>query len=280
MNNLKFGIEVETKIPALSEINVGRYHAGNPIPDSQIEGFNGRQWKAERDGSIQVAPGEQACEFVSPILSGRAGVINAINAIRKMKETFGAKVNASCGIHVTVEFNGDSAALARLVNLVGNFEAAFYAVTGTKNRQNGRYCKPLKSYGTAEVATRAARMDRYHVLNLTHIANGSSRVEFRCFAGSLNTLKIVGYIMMCLAVVEVALNSKIRPFDAQTTAKPGKGFGQSEVERFFGTMNWIGVSNFADAKGNVYESLEDTSLPCRKSVRKTLIEMAQKYDAA
>ena len=275
MNSIKFGIEIETHIPALSPISVGRYHAGDLCPQLPMSA-GGKLWKCERDGSIDYPAGRQAAELVSPVLQGTDGVRNVVKAVAKLKE-LDAKVNESCGIHVTVEWNGDQAALARLIHLVGNFETAFYGSTGTKKRENGRYCKKLKTYGTPELARSAASRDRYHVLNLTHVANGQNRVEFRCFSSSLNTGKIVGWIMMCLAVTEVALNGKIRPFDH---SQPNETATEA-VERFLKTMCWTGGvgKNHDRAKGNVY-TLEKTTegLPSRKFVHNELRRMAAKYD--
>ena len=63
--------------------------------------FNGNHWKAERDGSIRVKPGRVACEFVSPILKGGAGVEHLLQFV-EWANAIGANVNASCGCHITV----------------------------------------------------------------------------------------------------------------------------------------------------------------------------------
>jgi hypothetical protein len=275
MRNLKFGIEIETHIPSLSPVSVGRYHAGDLCPQLPVSA-DGKLWKCERDGSINCPAGRQPAEFVSPILSGTEGVQNVVAAVGKLKE-LDAKINESCGVHVTVEWTGDQAALARLIHLVANFETAFYGSTGTKNRENGRYCRKIKQYGSAEgvrLAAADAYRGRYHILNLTHVANGGNRVEFRCFSASLNSAKILGWIQMCLAAVEVALDGRIRPFNhsEEETAT-------ESLKRFFATMRWIGKDKTV-ARGNFHPEGTYEGLPTRRFMRSELLRMAAKYDAA
>jgi hypothetical protein len=274
VRNLKFGIEIETHIPSLSAVSVGRYHAGDLCPQLPTA-VDGKMWKCERDSSINAPAGRQPAEFVSPILSGTEGVQNVVKAVAKLKE-LDAKVNETCGVHVTVEWTGDQAALARLINLVANFESAFYGSTGTKNRENGTYCRKIKQYGSAEkVINRAASISgRYHILNLTHIANGGNRVEFRCFSASLNSAKILGWIQMCLAAVEVALDGRIRPFNhtEEETAT-------ESLKRFFATMRWIGKDKTV-ARGNFHPEANGEGLPTRRFIRSELLRMTAKYDAS
>ena len=59
IENLTFGVEIETTIPIGAGICVGGYHAGAPVTTAHnpnapatitAPNFNGRVWKAERDG--------------------------------------------------------------------------------------------------------------------------------------------------------------------------------------------------------------------------------------
>lgn len=269
----RFGIEIETHIPSLSPVSIGGYKRGIACPLLPVSA-DGKMWNCERDGSIRPPMGRQGCEFISPILSGTEGAKNVVKAVEAIK-ALDAQVNASCGVHVTVSWNGDAAALARLIHLVANFETAFYGVTGTKTRETGIFCKKIKQYGdVAGVRAASARLDgRYHLINLTHVANGGNRVEFRCFSASLNSAKILGWIQMCLAAVEVALDGRIRPFNhtAPETAVQC-------VKRFFATMKWIGI-NLEVSRGELHSVLGDSELPRRKFMRNELLRMAAKYDA-
>ena len=106
---IRFGIELETKIPRTSGIAVGGYHSGYPVRSANaLSGqqlsaptFNGATWRADRDGSITCDAGETACEFVSPILHGEVGVENLCQFVEWMLAV-GAKADASCGCHITV----------------------------------------------------------------------------------------------------------------------------------------------------------------------------------
>jgi hypothetical protein len=271
-NEIAFGVEIETHIPALSPVVVGRYHDGTPV-DCLPATEDGKMWKAERDSSIDYPSGRQPCEFVSPILRGTKGMEMLAASVAKIKE-LDAKVNSSCGVHVTVEWTGDQAALARLIHLVANYEQAFYGSTGTKSRERGHYCCKIKAYGNADAVRVAATQSRYHILNLTHLASGGNRVEFRCFSASLNIGKITGWVMMCLASVQVALDGHIRAFEH---TEPETAVAC--MERFMKSMNWISGGN-GRIRGRVYPADNTpTIMPNFKFVKAELKRMAAAYDA-
>lgn len=265
-----FGIEFETTLPANDTTNIGPYHNGYAVP------YLPEGWKAERDGSIHTTNGRRACEFVSPKLVGAEGLMQVAGVLETLRAR-GAQVNASCGVHVTLTWNGDAAALARLIALVGNYEKALYASTGTKNRERGNYTRPIKGYGNAGAARAAAMGSRYHLLNLTHLAQGKNRIEFRVFAGTLNTTKVFGHILMCLALVDLAVSSKRQvSWDYQcaggTPAWARSGVGQTELARLFYRLGWIKGHT---PKAYAAELVGETTM---KSVKKKLMEMAKKYD--
>lgn len=272
-NEIAFGVEIETHIPALSPVSVGRYHNGNECPQLPVT-EDGKMWKAERDGSIDYPSGRQPCEFVSPILRGTKGMEMLAASVAKIRK-LDAKVNSSCGVHVTVEWTGDQAALARLIHLVANYEQAFYGSTGTKSRERGHFCRKIKGYGNADAVRVAATQNRYHILNLTHItAVGPSRVEFRCFSASLNIGKITGWVMMCLASVQVALDGHIRAFEHTEPETAVQC-----MERFMKSMNWISGGN-GRIRGRVYPADNSpTIMPNFKFVKNELKRMAMAYDA-
>jgi hypothetical protein len=267
-----FGVELETTLRASDDTNIGVYHHGNPVPYLPIG------WKVERDGSIRCVNGRRAAEFVSPKLIGRDGIMQVVQAVEIIKAR-GAQVNDSCGVHVTVSWNGDAKALARLVCLVANYEKALFATTGTKRRERGHYCRPVKRYGNAGAAQSQCRGDRYHMLNLTHLARGSNRIEFRLFAGSLNATKIVGHILTVLALVDLACTSSRAvgwdyKCESGTPAWARSGEGHTEVTRMFYRFGWI--------KGHTPRVVagELVSTELLVAIKKKFVEMAKKYDAA
>jgi len=271
-NDLTFGIEIETTIPA-GRIPVGSYRVGTQVADLPPG------WRAKYDGSIAAGRGRQGCEFVSPILQGAAGIRQVIEVVEKLKQ-LGAKVNASTGVHVHVGWNGTAKALARLVTLVANFEKAIFASTGTKRRETGDWCRGLQRHGSCDRAAVQSQQNRYHVLNLSNLATGRTQtVEFRAFAGSLNALKLVSYIRLCVGLVERA--HKVARATNFTAKKPvatspihRNGEGQTELTRLFYQLGWT--------KGRVSHTHGDLTCdraPTIKQSKKELMRLAKKYDA-
>jgi Putative amidoligase enzyme len=282
-NNIAFGIEFETTLPTSNTTTIGRYHNGTQVA------WLPEGWKAENDSSIRAtAPHRKGCEFVSPKLRGYEGLHQVENAVDQINAR-GAKVNESCGVHVTVEWNGDAAALARLISLVGNHERAIFASTGTKRRERNIYSKRIKQYGNKDDAKRKCEADRYHLLNLTHLARGNKRIEFRAFAGTLNKAKIVGYIQMCLGLVELALSTR-RCSDWDYARKegtkscwdrPGAGQGETELNRLYYRLGWTKGWYKNDLRDKRFGELSSAAQTCDwKPVKGKLLEMARKYDRA
>jgi len=266
---ITFGIEIETTIPA-GTIAVGPHGAGYDIP--QLPG-----WKADGDPSIRRSRGRVACEFVSPVYKGAEGLRQLVADVAAIK-AMGATVNASCGLHVHVGFDrADAEATAKLATLVANFEKAIYASTGTKNRERGRWCAGLSRYGNVQRAVQTAGIQRYHVLNL---ASRKPTVEFRAFSGSLNPQKIVGYVRLCVGLVERALTAKRQ---TNWTPKPvaatspihRKGEGQTALTRLFYQLGWI-----KGRQPHTHGDLTGEGLPPIRASKKVLMQLARKYDAA
>jgi len=274
---IAWGIELETTLPDTDTTPIGGYHRGLPVA------WLPAGWKAERDSSIRPqAYGRHGCEFVSPKLRGTEGLEQVLQAVEAIRQ-HGARVNPTCGIHVTVEFRGDAAALARLISLVANHEKGIYASTGTKRRERNTYAKKIKPYGNRDDAKSRCEADRYHLLNLTHLARGRNRVEFRAFAGSTNSTKITGYILMCLGLVELALASgRCSSWDYTKRTgtrscwdRPGAGEGETELNRLYYRLGWTKGWYKGANRDKRYGEL---GTPAWKAIKGKLLEMARKYD--
>ncbi len=282
-NQIFFGIEFETTLPNNDTTPIGGYHNGTQIP------WLPAGWKAERDSSIRTfAANRKGCEFVSPKLSGYDGLKQVEDALDQINARH-ARVNESCGVHVTISWDGDAAALARLISLVGNHEKAIFASTGTKRRERNIFSKKIKQYGNKDAAKQRCESDRYHLLNLTHLARGQNRVEFRAFAGTLNKEKVIGYIQMCLGLVELALNTKRcsgweyekRDGVKSCWDRPGAGEGETELNRLYYRLGWTKGWYKGELRNKRYGELSNDGQTCDwKATKKKLIEMAKKYDAA
>jgi hypothetical protein len=277
VNELTFGVELEVTLPA-GACPVGGYHAGLQVPGLPAG------WNAQRDGSIQPGPGYMGVEVVSPVLRGADG-LRQLQAVCDWLGAAGAKVNKSTGFHVHVGFRrDDKAGLRRLVSLVANFEKALFAATGTRSREQGYYCRPVQNDATYQRAFRdaagpAAHLPRYHVLNLTNLlGHGKPTVEFRVFAGTTNATKALGYVRLCLAIVEKALALKKLPkwvakTPVETSPIHRSGEGQTALCRLFYGLGWT-----KGREDHTFGDIQPEGLPTLDATKKELMRLARKYD--
>lgn len=276
--DLTFGIEIETIAPESAVTNdglrIGPYRRGIQVP------YLPEGWTAESDSSIDNSRGGHRCEIVSPILQGIEG-LNQVAQVLNTLQAKGHRVNTSCGVHVHVGWNREwpSVALARLVTIVAYAEQGLYAITGTKNRERGHYCAGVRKYGNEKAAKPNLDRNRYHALNLTNLANGSKNtVEFRIFSGTLSAIKAVGWIQVCLGLVERALTTKRMPTWNPKDLKGGwkkNGPGQSETERLMGYLAW-GEGYARIHNGRQYGWISD--IVPQKQIKIEFRRLAKKYD--
>ncbi len=272
-SQMTYGVEFEVMLPASVQIAVGGYHRG-----LQVRGLP-LGWNAQNDGSIQALPGYRGVEIVSPILKGADGVRQII-AVCEWLKVVGAKVNRSTGFHVHVGFAGTAKQLAVLTGLVSYHETALYASTGTKSREQGTYSRPIKNSAEHKTVAQmgSAMTARYHSLNLTNLQYGNKpTVEFRLFAGTCNAMKAIGYVRMCLALVEKSLEMKVLPkWDAKapeaTSKAARRGAGKFALARFYNCFGWT-KGKTKNVYGNV--AAEEVAFDATKKI---LSEMAAKYD--
>jgi len=279
--DITFGIELEctvkTATVSRNNMTIGSYHHGVQVP------FLPNGWKAERDASIRTPSGYQACEIVSPVLQGEEGILEVIQVLKKLNE-LGFQVNESCGCHLHCSFheNWGADVLARLISIVAYLEKGLFAITGSKRRERSSYCKGIRKHGDAPKAKEKMDPDRYCSLNITNLANRNSRrrtVEFRVFSGSLNEVKITGWIQACLGIMERAVNSKRSPKwepGAPTGGWKKAGPGQSEAERLLGFLAW-GKGYAKLHHGKQFGWISDV-IP-QEAVKAEFRRLAKKYDA-
>jgi hypothetical protein len=277
VNDLTFGVELEVTLP-VGTCPVGGYHAGVQVPQLPPG------WKAERDCSIQAGPGYMAAEIVSPVLRGADG-LRQLKAVCDWLNGVHAKVNRSTGFHVHVGFSRtDKRALRRLVSLVANFEKALFASTGTHSREEGRFCCPVQEDFLYQQAFRhasvpACQLPRYHVLNLTNLlGHGKPTVEFRVFAGTTNATKALGYVRLCLGIVEKALAMKKLPkwvakTPVETSPIHRSGVGQTALTRLFYGLGWT-----KGRESHTFGDIQPEGLPSIEATKKELMRLARKYD--
>jgi hypothetical protein len=189
-SEIGFGIEIECNIPTAHarEFRAGSYHSGNAV---NVDGL--RDWNVQKDGSVRATNGFVACEVVSPVLYGEAGLIKVVEMLDYLN-SIGAQVNASCGLHVHVDVSGlDNAQIKRLVNLFKKYEMAFYDMNGenTEARLSSAYCKPSALWNNT----------RYQSLNLQHISDARPHIEIRVWQGAMKPETVVAAIYMSVSLV-------------------------------------------------------------------------------
>jgi hypothetical protein len=277
--DLSFGVELETIAPDSAVRNdglrIGSYRHGIQVP------YLPAGWTAEADGSIDNSGGGHKCEIVSPILRGEEGLKQVAEVLRTL-EAKKHRLNASCGCHVHIGWHRDwpSEALARLVTIVAYVEKGLYAITGTKSRERGRYCGGVRKYGNDKNAKPNLDRDRYHALNLTNLARGTKdTVEFRLWSGSLSVIKVIGWVMVSLGLVERALSGKRMPTWEPKPLSGGwkkAGPGQSEAERLIGYLAW--GKGYARIHGGKQYGWISDAIP-QDEIKAEFRRLAKKYDA-
>lgn len=279
-NELTFGIEIETTVntgtAARNNLQIGSYHRGVQVP------YLPQGWTAEADSSIGSDRSDRTgCEIVSPVLRGEAG-LQQIQEVARTLEARGHRVNATCGVHVHIGWRPewDAQQLARLITIASYCEPALYAITGTKARERGRFCKGVKQYGDAKKAKESMDPDRYHALNINNLARGRRpTVEFRVFSGSTSAIKLVAWVLVCLGLVDRALSNKRLPSWAPHALKAGGGWaksgpGQSELERVIGFLGWS--PSYEKIQGKAFGWVD--AGVTKEEVKTELRRLAKKYD--
>jgi hypothetical protein len=257
---------------------IGAYHHGLQV------GYLPEGWTAQRDGSLHSSrPNAMGCEIVSPVLKGAEGLAQVAEVLQVLQAK-GHRVNACCGVHVHVGWAGDERALARLVTIASYCEKGIYAVTGTKSRERGAYCGGVRKYGNEKKAQDEAKDCRYHLLNLANLGFGKKNtVEFRAFSGSLEVIKVLGWIQLCLGLVTRALVAKKAP--KWVPAAPGgqwakSGPGASETERMLAYLGWAnGYARAIEKRQYGWLAGEVAGLPSQDATKAEFRRLAKKYDA-
>lgn len=238
MRSQNFGIEIEmtglTRCAA-AKIIAGHFgseavHVGGVYDSYTIRDNQNRQWKIVSDASIhcrnrrnESASRDYSVEFVSPICQYED--IETIQALVRKLRSGGAKVNASCGIHVHVDASSHTPkTLRNIVNIMASKEELLYKALQVDVARE-RYCKKADTRFLDELNHRKPKSmneverlwyngsggryehyddTRYHALNL-HSVFSKGTIEFRLFNSTLHAGKIKSYIQLCLAISHQAL---------------------------------------------------------------------------
>jgi len=270
-DELTFGVEIEcllpTRVVETQNISIGRYRAGRSLP----LGLFPDGWTAQHDGSLISEIDYTVIEIVSSPLRGLEGLIEVAKVITKIVE-LGGIVNRSCGLHVHVgthpirdAYNAQHVfttgeghdALAeivrRLINLTSTAEIGLFAITGSPSRLGNGYCETIKRSWhnklkagdtNRKINSENDRIGRYHTLNLNPLFEQNETVEFRVFSGTLNPVKVIGYIVSALGLVERAANKPLSPqFDAEYNYSSLDKY-VSGVQKLHALLGWSSSRKF------------------------------------
>lgn len=301
--SIRFGIELETMIPAVAGISVGGYHSGNPVRQGvtptgniiQAPRFSGACWRADRDASIRCEPGYVACEFVSPVLHGADGLA-CLRDMMAFINAIGGKVNDSCGCHITVGIasvigTSDDEAVSefcrKLAHIAQHNAWAIYAQTGTGRHRNHyaqqlapeveRLMKQMVRVGDASRKSELAARCGRGMVNFNKAFNGErGAIEFRAFAGTLNEGKVLHHLATVLGLIRRAATVQtFGRFDRKSTKKHAHVTNAvAALRRMWRVLGWVDSVPGRDCALGLFGALHTEF----GSYRKVALEMAEKFE--
>jgi hypothetical protein len=308
--NIQFGVEIETIVPVSAEISIGTYHVGRPVHsgiDAETRqpivapSFRDNYWRAENDSSIVGQPRYQRCEFVSPVLCGEEGLEKLREFIR-FAIRIGAKINSSCGLHVTVGIRSvigttETAAVAEFVQKLAHITQhnawAIYAQTGTDRHLNDysatftleveQLVRQMKRCDAAKALALAQRCGRKRIVNFLKAFRGEdSAIEFRAFAGTLDEARILHHLATALGLMRRAATVQtFGRFDRKATRKHSNVNSAVEaVRRMWRVLGWVDSVPGRDCALGLFGPLHSEFGSYRKAALKMAEAFEQRFPAA
>lgn len=200
-----YGVEIEILETGItrSQIAEALRSAGIEAQDEDYNHTTRSYWKVITDGSCGF-------EVVSPILSGNDG-FDQIRRVSEALVSINAQVDKRCGLHVHFGANDlTKLEIAAVLSAYARYEKFFDAIQ-PPSRRNNQYCNgfagmlgketttlkknPFRFYGSEMY------YGRYMKLNLeSYVRHGT--IEFRQGAGTIESKKIINWIVLLLGFVE------------------------------------------------------------------------------
>jgi hypothetical protein len=295
---VRFGVEIETMIPVGSGVVVGGYHSGRPVLSGCAYGgtvygrrieapkFDGSPWRADRDGSIVADAGFMPCEFVSPVLYGNDGIRALIQMVRFIA-TIGGRVNASCGLHVTVGIpsvigssdHGEIAAFVEKLVRIANHNAwAIYAQTDGSRHLNryaarlpgetGELTARMKAQPgeAAGIATQCGR----GMVNLNKAFRGDqSAVEFRAFSATLSEMLVLHHVATALGVMRRAHETKVFGKFEKSVKKNTARTAPEALRRLWRLLGWSDAADGRECALGLFGTLHAEFFNYRRDAMET-----------
>lgn len=227
-----FGVEIECTAPFAM-----------PAMESLINRLGETGWRVVGDGSVSAGPGHWPMEVVSPVLQGQAGLERLRKVMDAMKAA-GARVNASCGLHVHIGVRGMAPARVRKIAIAFlNAEQHFDALVPPARRDN-RYCNSnVRRVGNVgrtllrQASTIRQIADvmnggnsahhynhfRYHKLNFQSFVRHGT-IEFREHGGTVESEKACAWVRL------------ITGFCARAAAQPEQQDGAESFDQWIASV--------------------------------------------
>lgn len=209
----RFGVEIEffgiTRADAVRALSaVGISCRANRYDNSVGAG----SWKIVSDGSVNgQGTGEGVgLELVSPPLQGEAGIEEAKNAFRALRDA-GARVDRSCGLHVhydmaDMHLRGIKWFVRSWFN---NQDKLSYFVSAS--RRQGAYCRQLDQYEVEAIERmRDARRPaggRYRAVNVQAFPRHGT-IEVRSHQGTLDARKFENWLKLGMAMLHTCKTAR------------------------------------------------------------------------
>ena len=177
--------------------------------------YDGITWQTMKDGSLrdwnqQKNPSSWnhrgTHEVVSPVLQGRKGMKHMHKVMRALSKK-GAKVNKSCGTHVTLDCNNSRwnrmSSAKKTATIEQICETYYYFSNVIKSmlapsRRNTYY---------ASVSPTPQWHDKFQAVNVSKFARYGV-IEFRQHQGTLNPIKLRNWILFCQQIMNHAVNEE------------------------------------------------------------------------
>ena len=198
---------------------------------------DGREWKFQRDTSIQARRDSEKCEMVTPVLT--YGDIEKLQELLRQLRHARAKSDPDhmCGVHIHIGADGHTAkTLRNLANIMASHESLLADALQLDHNRINTYCKMvdprfLQKVNEKKPKTMSQLADiwyttqdadsgrnahynysRYHMLNL-HATITKGTIEFRLFQfetptnhrrSGIHAGRLKSYIQLCLAHSQMA----------------------------------------------------------------------------
>jgi len=159
-------------------------------------------------------------EVKTRILNDAADAERVLTKALDIMRFVGCRVNTTTGMHCHAsipEALSDPRIIKSLYNLIHKYQFVLYGLC-PPSRLTSTYCKPLPAASNPLRGCRTMRcfgralahLDRYYLVNFTHLWGDVPRVEFRLFASTLNATKCVNYVRLVCGLIDHACRRSVQ----------------------------------------------------------------------